>query len=79
MLALEKSETTMDELAYLRVSRDRARLVMLTCRRLLADHEADDADVMVAVTQLRELVPRQATFARATTHSANGMNAYRAS
>jgi hypothetical protein len=53
-LTLERSETTTDELTYLRISRDRARLVMLACRKLLADHEADDTDVMVAVTQLRD-------------------------
>jgi hypothetical protein len=54
-LTLDKSETTTDELTCLRISRDRARLVMLTCRRLLADPEADTTDVMIAVTQLRAL------------------------
>jgi hypothetical protein len=45
---------TKDELTYLRISRDRARVVMLTCRRVLADREADDRDIMITVTQLRE-------------------------
>ena len=53
-LTLPMSDTATDEWAYLRISRDRTRLVMLTCRRLLADREADDTDVMIAVTSLRD-------------------------
>jgi len=28
--------------------------VLLTCRRVLADREADERDIMITVTQLRE-------------------------
>ncbi len=55
-LQLPSPATTKDELTYLRISRDRARAVMFACRRLLDNREADDADVMAAVTQLREEV-----------------------
>ena len=55
-LALPAPATTRDELTYLRISRDRARLVLLACRRLLADREAGDRDVMLAVTSLRDQV-----------------------
>jgi hypothetical protein len=55
-LALPAPATTRDELTYLRISRDRARLVLLTCRRLLADREAGDRDVMLAMTSLRDQV-----------------------
>jgi hypothetical protein len=53
-LTLPGPATTRDELTYLRISRDRARLVMLTARWLLANREADDTDVLVAVAQLRD-------------------------
>jgi hypothetical protein len=53
-LTLPMSDTATDEWACLRISRDRTRLVMLICRRLLADREADDTDVMIAVTSLRD-------------------------
>jgi hypothetical protein len=52
-LTLPRPATTGDELVYLRIVRDRARLVRLAMRRLLADHEADDGDVMVMVAALR--------------------------
>ena len=43
-----------DELACLRLSRDRARVVLSTMRRVLADREIDDRDVMSFVASLRE-------------------------
>jgi hypothetical protein len=43
-----------DELACLRVSSDRSRLVLQTMRRILADREIDDHDLMVFVVSLRE-------------------------
>jgi hypothetical protein len=52
-LTLRTSATTKDELTYLRLHRDRARLVLFACRRLLADHETDDTDVMIVVGLLR--------------------------
>jgi hypothetical protein len=55
-LALPAPATQRDEVTYLRISRDRARLVMLTCRKILADREteADPADIMLAVFSLRD-------------------------
>ena len=53
-LALPNPATTRDELTYLRITRDRARLVRQAMRRILADREADDRDVMAAVTTLRD-------------------------
>jgi hypothetical protein len=53
-LTLSAPATTKDEVTYLRISRDRARLVLHACRRLLADREADDRDTMITVTRLRE-------------------------
>lgn len=53
-LTLPRPATTRDELTYLRVSRDRARLVRQAMRRILADREIDDGDVMVMVASLRD-------------------------
>jgi hypothetical protein len=53
-LALPKSATTRDELTYLRITRDRARLVRAAMRRILADREIDDSDVMAMVASLRD-------------------------
>jgi hypothetical protein len=53
-LTLPKPATTRDELIYLRISRDRARVVRQAMRRLLAGHEADDRDVMITVASLRD-------------------------
>jgi hypothetical protein len=44
--------TGKDELTYLRISRDRASHVLCPCNPLLADREADDRDVMIAVGTL---------------------------
>jgi hypothetical protein len=52
-LTLSAPTTQKAELAYLRFSRDRARLVLFACRRLLAEREADDRDVMTVVGSLR--------------------------
>lgn len=43
-----------DEVACLRLSRDRARLVLSAVRRILADREIGDHDVMAFVVSLRE-------------------------
>jgi hypothetical protein len=53
-LTLPRPATTRDEITYLRIMRDRARLVRQAMRRLIADREADDRDVMAAVTALRD-------------------------
>jgi hypothetical protein len=52
-LTLPKAATTREELMYLRILRDRVRLVRQALRRLLDDHEAGDGDVMAVVTMLR--------------------------
>jgi hypothetical protein len=44
-----------EELTYLRISRDRARVVLFGYKRLLADHELDDRDLMVIVASLRDM------------------------
>lgn len=43
-----------DETTYLRILRDRVRLVRSAIRRLLADREAEDGDVMLAAASLRD-------------------------
>jgi hypothetical protein len=53
-LTLPGPATSRDELTYLRIHRDRARLVLFAMRRVLADREADDRDVMAVVTALRD-------------------------
>ena len=53
-LTLPNPATERDEVTYLRIMRDRSRLVRITCRRILADREADDRDVMAAVASLRD-------------------------
>ena len=53
-LALPAPATTRDELCYLRIHRDRARLVRQAMRRVLADREVGDADIMAIVTSLRD-------------------------
>jgi hypothetical protein len=57
-LTLPKNATTRDELTYLRIGRDRARLVVFAMRRILADREIENepGDVMAAVTTLRDQV-----------------------
>jgi len=54
-LSLPTPATTKDELTYLRISRDRARMVMLACRRIMDDHELEEQDIMAAVSSIREL------------------------
>jgi hypothetical protein len=45
-----------DEVAYLRLCQSRAQLVLVAMRRILADREVDDHDVMVFVTSIREQI-----------------------
>jgi hypothetical protein len=54
-LTLAAPATTKDELTYLRISRARARVVLFGCKRVLADHELDDRDLMVIVASLRDM------------------------
>ena len=54
-LTLAAPATTKDELTYLRISRDRARVVLFGCKRVLADHELDDRDLMAITASLRDL------------------------
>lgn len=54
-LTLAAPATTKDELTYLRISRDRARVVLFGCKRVLADHELDDHDLMAIAASLRDM------------------------
>jgi hypothetical protein len=53
-LTLPAPATTRDELTYLRIMRDRARLVRQAMRRLITDREADHGDVMRIVASMRD-------------------------
>ena len=53
-LALPAAATTRDELCYRRIHRDRARLVRQAMRRVLADREASDSEIMAIVNSLRD-------------------------
>jgi hypothetical protein len=55
-LTLATPATMKDELTYLRISRDRARVVLFGCKRVLADHELDDRDLMAIVASLRDMI-----------------------
>lgn len=54
-LTLAAPATIKDELTYLRTSRDRARVVLFGCKRVLADHEVDDRDLMAIAVSLRDM------------------------
>jgi hypothetical protein len=47
--------TARDELTYLRISRDRARVVLLGCKRVLADDEVDDRDLLAIAVSVRDV------------------------
>jgi hypothetical protein len=49
-----RSDLPADEAALLRLRSDRVQLVLQTMRRVLADREIDDRDVMNLVVSLRE-------------------------
>ena len=53
-LILSAPATQKDELTYLRLSRDRARLVLYACKRVFADREASDGDIMTIAAALRD-------------------------
>jgi hypothetical protein len=53
-LTLSGPASQKDELTYLRLSRDRVRLVQYACKRLLADREAGDCDIMAIAVALRD-------------------------
>jgi len=52
-LTLPNPATTAAEATYLRLHRDRGRMVLFACRRVLADREADDHDLMIAADSMR--------------------------
>jgi hypothetical protein len=49
------------ELDYLRGSRDRARVVLFAMRRIIADHDLDDDDLMSIVATVRDSTTQLAT------------------
>ena len=55
-LTLPGPATQRDELTYLRIIRDRSRLVLVACRKIIADREIedDDWDLIAVVTALRD-------------------------
>jgi hypothetical protein len=53
-LTLPGPATTRDEVTYLRIICDCARVVRQAMRRILGDREASDQDVMAIVTSLRD-------------------------
>jgi hypothetical protein len=55
-LTLPNQATTRDEVTYLRIMRDRARLVLSAMRRVLRDREIEDdpRDVMIVAASLRD-------------------------
>jgi hypothetical protein len=53
-LTLPPPATHRGEVVYLRLSRDRARLVVSACRRVLDDREAEDRDLLIAADSLRD-------------------------
>jgi hypothetical protein len=53
-LTLPDQVTTLSEENYLRISRDHARLVLFTMRRITAAPGLNDADLMAVVASLRE-------------------------
>ena len=53
-LTLPAPATARDEITYLRIMRDRARLVRGAMRRVIADREADGDDVMCIAVSLRD-------------------------
>jgi hypothetical protein len=54
-LTLAAPATTKDELTYLRISRDRARVVLFGCKRVLADDEVDDHDLIAIAASMRDM------------------------
>lgn len=52
-LTLPSPATEKDEVTHVRNSRDRVRRVLYLRKRLLADREADDRDLMTEVGELR--------------------------
>jgi hypothetical protein len=55
-LTLATPATTRDELTHLRISRDRARVVLFGCKRVLAADEVDDRDLMAIAASLRDMI-----------------------
>jgi hypothetical protein len=53
-LTLPSDVAELGELDYLRGSRDRARVVLFAMRRIIADHDLDDDDLMSIVATVRD-------------------------
>jgi hypothetical protein len=47
--------TAKGELTYLRISRDRVRVVLPGCKRVLADDEVDDRDLLAIAVSVRDM------------------------
>jgi hypothetical protein len=53
-LTLPRDVAEREEIDYLRVSRDHARVVLFAMRRIIADRELDDDDLMAIVATIRD-------------------------
>lgn len=53
-LTLPNDVTERGELAYLQAARNRARVVLFAMRRIIADRDLDDEDLMVIVATIRD-------------------------
>jgi hypothetical protein len=79
-LTLPNDVADLEEVGYLRASRDRARVVLFAMRRIIADHEIenDPGDVMAVVATIRECIRQPASEQaadppRANLHAATGL------
>jgi hypothetical protein len=72
-LTLPRDVAEREELDYLRVSRDHARVVLFAMRRIIADRELDDGDLMAIVATIRDST---AQLAAANTTPADPFSAF---
>jgi hypothetical protein len=72
-LTLPRDVAEREEIDYLRVSRDHARVVLFAMRRIIADRELDDDDLMAIVATIRDST---AQLAAGNTTPADPFNAF---
>jgi hypothetical protein len=68
-LILPNDVADLEEIGYLRASRDRVRVVLFAMRRIIADHEIENdlGDVMAVVATIRECTGQLAAAQAAAT------------
>ena len=72
-LTLPNDVADRDELDYLRATRDRARIVLFAMRRIIADHDLDDDDLVSIVATIRDSTSQ---LAAGDTTAANPYSAF---